>query len=266
MAGSPKGASAAAASCRCVQRAVELRRFGQHRDGGRAAPRIVGDSTQPVLAPVTQFPAAGERSLSSAMTSKPARQAEPRRRPACARRAPRGPRTTPARFASRTRASLDWPSHPGIRSCAPSPRRIPAAAAASRCARPLSRPAAAVSMPSSMVARGRRCAGQSPLCSSSAVAMGAALAALENVAQRGQVAAASPPARSPGGAGREPQFARVDFEPDECRPAHVECQEGADGGRLVPAGRAMNHPGALGVHSGKGLGDQCAPPRHRRRR
>ena len=86
--------------------------------------------------------------------------------------------------------------------------------------------------------------------------MGAALAALEHLAQGGQVHRRLAAREIAGGAGRESEIARIDLEPADAAPPHLECDEGTDGRRFVPAGRAVHHPRAFGVHAGQRLGDQ----------
>jgi hypothetical protein len=75
-----------------LERSVETRRLGQHRDRRGAAARVGGDASQPILAVFAQMPAAGERNLSSAMTSNPLSRQTQRRRGGQACRARRSRR------------------------------------------------------------------------------------------------------------------------------------------------------------------------------
>ncbi len=270
----PKGVSTAAglaANAPAIRRSARVRSTPTRRRRRRARRRLTRCSQSSLCEP--KAPAAGDRSLSSAITSKPrGRQAQRGAGGAFARAPLQRCRTIPAAApaharGARARHFVQEAAHRH----APPWRREVASQSRNRSSHARARAAvdalrAACDAGPQWSARGRRCAERKAALQHQRVQMCAAIAAVEHIDQCRKIGPASPPARSRGRAARDAEFPRIDFEPPDRVARDVEGEERTDRRGFVPAGRAVHHPAALDLHARPGCRPSVPRSLHRRRR
>jgi hypothetical protein len=208
-------------------------------------------------------PAAGERSLISAMISNPTATSAAAARPVSAVRAPlEGAMLSRARLPRRRGPRSSAPFHPRkplMRAAAPRP--TPCARIARAC-EPVPRAAAVDRLPAGCDARGdrRAAAGDVAAPARTAARARAMRTAYRALRTRRASRRSSPRRRRPSDPPDSQAASRI--RPDRCDPArhrarrHVEGRRTGRPGSPRPSPRAVHDPGALDRHAGQGIGHQ----------
>ena len=257
-----------------LQRAVEARRLGQHRHGGRAAARVGRDAS--AANPRLACPAAAGRGRAQlefrddveARGRQPqGRRRRRRARPPLQRREGLAPQRRGTRCALDRAISSRKPLMPATPCAGCGHARIAAGAPAMRRAAAVDAPRARSAMPPRWMPRGRRCASASPHCSASARDARRDRARRTPRSSAARLAAASPPARSRGRAARAGRIPADRFRARLTRPGVT------SNARNGPIGVASSQPAAPCTTQARSIvhaGQACRPSirrwRHRRRR
>ena len=257
-----------------LERAVETGRLGEHRDRRGAGARVGRDAAAPVVGGVLERARGRRAQLELGDHVEPAGESASGGGGGVRRARRSSAAKDSRRSAWRTRSALaaahllEKPAHAQVRAARGVAARQIARSRSSQCRRAaaVERLARRSAMPCAGEAARPAMYSASPHCSASASRCAPRSRPSNTAASAARFAAASAPLRSAAVHGGKPDCAGIDrARGARRRRRHVEGDERADGGGLIPAGRAVHHPRPLDRHAGERL-RRSIPPRPRRRR